>query len=106
MAYDGTKTETGRPGTVRVFEVGTGREIARIPFPELAHGLQFAPDESSLEIAVGRRRIRWERYPLSAEALIAEACGYVQRNLDALEWARFMGDEPRRATCPSAGKRP
>jgi WD40 repeat protein len=104
IADDPTLTDVGRPGTVRVFEVGTGREIARIPFPELAHDLRFAQDESFFEVAVGRRRIRWERYPLSAEALIKDACGYVQRNLDALEWARFMGDEPQRETCPGAGK--
>ena len=106
IADDPTLTDVGRPGTVRVFEVGTGREIARIPFPELAHDLRFAQDESFFEVAVGRRRIRWERYPLSAAALINDACGYVQRNLDALEWARFMGDEPRRETCPGAGKYP
>ena len=65
---------------------------------------RFAPDDSSLEIAVGRRRIRWERYPLSAAGLIAEVCGRVRRNMSAIEWARFMKDEPPRDTCPGAGQ--
>ena len=102
VADDPTMTDIGRPGTARVFDVATGREVARIPFPELAHDLRFAPDDSALEIAVGRRRIRWERYPLSAAAMIARACTLVQRNLETIEWARFMGGEPRRDTCPAA----
>jgi len=36
--------------------------------------------------------------------LIAEACGRVRRNMNAIEWARFMRDEPRRDTCPGAGE--
>jgi WD40 repeat protein len=103
MADDPTNNDRGTPGTLRVFEVSTGHEIARIPFPELAHDLRFAPDDTALEVAVGRRRIRWERYPLMAAEMIRRSCGLVQRNLDALEWARFMGGDPRRDTCPGAG---
>ena len=99
MADDPTNTDIGRPGTVRVFEVASGREIARFPFPELAHEVRFTGGDAELEIAIGRRRIRWERYPLSAEALIKDACAFVQRNMDEIEWARFMGEEPRRDTC-------
>ena len=101
LADDPTNTDLGRPGTVRVFEVASGRETARIPFPELAHDIRFGADEAFMEIAVGRRRLRWERYPLSPDAMMAKACTFVQRNLEAIEWARFMGDEPRRDTCPA-----
>jgi WD40 repeat protein len=100
MADDPTGTDSGRPGTLRVFEVSTGREVARIPFPELAHDLRFAPDDTYLEVAVGRRRIRWERFPLVAAEMIRNSCALVQRNLDPIEWARFLGTEPRRDTCP------
>jgi WD40 repeat protein len=102
MADDPTNSDRGRPGTIRVFEVSTGREVARIPFPELAHDLRFAADEGALEVAVGRRRIRWERYPLAAAELIRESCARVQRNMGPLEWARFMGQDPRRETCSGA----
>jgi WD40 repeat protein len=100
MADDPTSTDRGRPGTLRVFEVSTGREVARMPFPELAHDLRFTADDAYLEVAVGRRRIRWERFPLSAAEMIRNGCALVQRNMDPLEWARFMGEEPRRDTCP------
>jgi hypothetical protein len=104
MAEDPTETGFGRPGTVRVFEVGTGREIARFPFPEVAHDVRFAADDSALEIAVGRRRLRWEHYPLSPAGMIARACALVQRQMEPIEWARFMGDEPHRETCPAVGR--
>jgi WD40 repeat protein len=99
MADDPTNSEIGRPGMVRVFDVASGREIARFPFPELAHEVRFTSGDADFEIAVGRRRIRWERYPLSAAALIKDACAFVQRNMNEIEWPRFMGDEPRRDTC-------
>ena len=99
LADDPTSTDVGRPGTVRVFEVASGREIARFPFAELAHEVRFTAGDADLEIAVGRRRIRWERHPLSAPALIKEACRFVQRNMNEIEWVRFMGDGPRRETC-------
>jgi hypothetical protein len=35
------------------------------------------------------------------EALIAEACARLPRNLTVEEWQRFLGDEPFRTTCPS-----
>lgn len=105
MADDPTDSnESGRPGTVRIFDVATGREIARFPFAEIAHDVRFAADDSALEIAVGRRRIRWERYPLAPSEVIAKACTYVQRNMEAIEWTRFMGDEPRRETCPAVSR--
>jgi WD40 repeat protein len=100
MADDPTNADIGRPGTVRVFEVATGRELARFPFPELAHEVRFTDGEANLEIAVGRRRIRWERYPLSASQLLTQACAFVQRNMNEIEWARFIGDGPRGDTCP------
>jgi hypothetical protein len=100
MAEDPTTPWIGRPATIRVFEVTAGRETARIPFPEMAHAIRFADDDTAIEIAVGRRRIRWERYPLTAAEMLREACTFVQRNMNAPEWARFMGDEPERETCP------
>ena len=101
IADDPTSADYAKPGTLRVFEVATGREVARIPFTEVAHDLRFTRDDASLEVAVGRRRIRWERYPLVAAELIRESCGRVQRNMSALEWERFMGGGGRRDTCPS-----
>jgi WD40 repeat protein len=99
LADDPTDSKIGRPGMVRVFDVASGREIARFPFPELAHEVRFTSGDAELEIAVGRRRIRWERYPLAAAVLIKDACAFVQRNMNEIEWARFMGDEPQRDTC-------
>jgi hypothetical protein len=100
LADDPTMTDVGRPGTVSIFELAGGRLVARVPFSELAHDLRFAPDESFFEIAVGRRRIRWEQYPLSAEAMIRRACALVHRNMEPIEWSRFMPGEQRRETCP------
>lgn len=104
LADDPTQTDIGRPGAVRVFDLATGREVARVPFPELAHDVRFTPDGAALEIAVGRRRIRWERYPLTRDAVIAKACALVQREMEPIEWSRFMGGEPRRHTCPAGAR--
>jgi hypothetical protein len=54
-ASSGRHLDCGRPGTLTVFEVSTGREVARIPIPELAHDLRFSADDLSVEVAVGRR---------------------------------------------------
>ena len=60
----------------------------------------FSPDRAFLEIAVGNKHIRLERFPLRAQDLIEDACARVGRNLTEAEWSRYMEDTPYRVTCP------
>jgi WD40 repeat protein len=99
IADDPTESDRGRPGTLRVFDVQTGVELARVPFPEAAHALRFAADNSYVEAAVGWRRIRWAKYPLLPGELIRQSCELVHANLSAAEWRRYMGTAARRNTC-------
>jgi hypothetical protein len=48
-------------------------------------------------VSVGSDVRRWA---VSLAAWRASACRIAGRNLDRIEWARFVGDEPYRATCP------
>ncbi len=104
FADDPTSSDRGRPGTFRIFELSTGGLVARVSFAELAHEVRFTPDNAYLEIAVGRRQIRWERYPLDAGEMIGNACTFTRRGLTPLEWTRFFGDEKQRDICPAVGR--
>jgi len=41
-------------------------------------------------------------WPVQTQALVADACRRIGRNLSDDEWRRHFGDEPLRATCPPA----
>ena len=55
---------------------------------------------------MGRRQIRWERYPLKPDEMIRDACALTHRSLSAGEWKRFLGGEARRETCAASSRVP
>jgi len=95
-----TLPEKERVATLRVFDVRSAKEVMRVPL----HGgaplfIGFSPDGAFLEIVVGERHLRRERFPLRVEGLIEDACSRVSRNLTEEEWVRYFGDIPYRQTC-------
>jgi WD40 repeat protein len=99
VVSDPTIHPPGSDSTVRVFHAQLGRELIRIPLRDHPHFLRFSADDAYLELAVGVRNIRLERYPLKAEDMAREACSWVGRNLTELEWSRYLGHLPYRDTC-------
>ena len=99
VVSDPTIHPPGSDSTVRVFHAWLGQELIRIPLRDNPHFLRFSADDAYLELAVGIRNIRLERYPLKAEDMAREACSWVGRNFTELEWSRYLGQLPYRATC-------
>jgi WD40 repeat protein len=95
-----TRSEQERGATLRVFDVRLATELIRVPLHETPLFMGFSPDRAFLEIAVGNKHIRLERFPLRVQDLIEDACARVGRNLTAAEWSRYMEDTPYRVTCP------
>jgi len=98
--HDPTMTDGERVDTLRVFYIGSQKELVRAPLGETALRFRFSDDKAFLEIATGWRHIRTERLPLRPNDLIEDACARVARNLTPEEWSRYLGDSPFRETCP------
>jgi hypothetical protein len=85
--------------SVRVWEISTGNEIARILHQDMVSAVAFSPDgkyvlsgswDSTARISLWR-----------PDDWIADACAYLPRNLTRLEWAQYIGDGlPYQAICP------
>lgn len=83
-------------GEALVWEVGSGRQVARIASQEGLNQAAFSPDGSLLATAGsdGVARIwRWR-----TKDLIFEACRRMTRNLSQEEWSEFLPGEPYRKT--------
>ena len=61
--------------------------------------MYFTPEEDAVEVVFGSRRLRVERFSLRAADWIAEACRRLTRNLDEVEWARYLPGIPYAASC-------
>lgn len=99
VAVDPTQTPGEGGATLRVFEVSTEKELIRVPLPEIPHFIAFSPDGAFLQIDVGNRHLRLERFPIRARDLIDEACERVGRDLNDDEKARYLGDASYPNTC-------
>ena len=115
---DGRYVATGGVDkTARVFRLSTGEEVARLPQEETVIAILFLSDGRHVMIAAGKDQITKEdrtramagavarpfivtRHLLQPDDLVQEACSRLTRNLTQQEWARYVGDEPYRKTCP------
>jgi hypothetical protein len=86
--------------TIRVWDVATGREQTRVSLAKEGGIWEtlFSPDGNML--ATYGRDARPRLWVLWPPRLEAEACRRLRRNLSPSEWAEFIGDGPRRDTCP------
>jgi WD40 repeat protein len=83
--------------TARVWEMATGKEIARMAHRETVTDVAFSPDGQYLVSAdMDDTAKLWRLWP---KDLMAEACHNLERNLTPEEWRKFIGDEPYRKTC-------
>jgi WD40 repeat protein len=82
-----------------VWEILSGREVARLLHERLVDDVAFSADNRHLATACWDGVVRlWRIQP---EDLIQEACDRLNRNLTHEEWSRFLPDEPYRPTCPA-----
>jgi WD40 repeat protein len=90
-------TRTG--GEIRVWSVPGGNLLSQVEAEAGFRDYTFSPD--------GRRLLTGSAdgdvalWLWRSEDLRDEACRRLTRNLDADEWARYLGDRPYRATCPA-----
>jgi WD40 repeat protein len=85
---------------VRLLDASTGREVAQfVAAADTIDELALSPDGNWLATAGGDGTVRlWRLGP--AEAMIADACARLPRNLTFDEWKRAFGNQPYRRTCP------
>jgi WD40 repeat protein len=88
----------GLKDTVRVWDVGTQSEIARIETLPGVKSLLFSPRGRYLATLQDDGTVRI--WLLRGEDLVAEVCSRLTRNLTADEWRSLFGGEPYQATCP------
>jgi WD40 repeat protein len=92
---------TSYDNTVRIWEVATGREMARMTHGGVVWSASFDPAGKYLATASADRNARISLW--REEDLIKEACSRLTRNLSVIEWHEYMMNEPYRKTCPNLG---
>ena len=95
FSNDGRYLATENHGTVRIWDMLKRQETERWE-TRGATELVFSPDGKYLLAGDGKRASVWLWGP---EAMVADACSRVGRNLTPDEWRQFFGDEPYRKTC-------
>jgi WD40 repeat protein len=98
FTMDGRVLALENQGTLRIWDMSTRREIERWE-GQYTTPLAFSPDGKYPLLGHGKTALvrRW-----GPEAIIAEACDRLSRNLDTeAEWHQFFGDEPYRKSCPN-----
>lgn len=107
MAFsrDGRYLATGSSDrTARVWRFPDMTEVIRLRHPIAVRDVAFSADDQFLVVWSGDvlspgQAIRL--WPLSLDALVAEACARLPRNLTLEEWRQHMAGEPYRRTCPN-----
>ena len=94
-----TDRHRSEDNTIRLWDVESGAETAVLTGHTDGIGhVAWSPDGDLIVTASedGTARI----YDTQTENLLATACDRAVRNLSEDEWARYMGDQPYRETCP------
>ena len=83
--------------TSRVWEVGSGREVARMVQDDAIVRARFSADGKYVLNETGADVSLW---PWRASALVTEACRRLSRNLTMDEWVTYLPGENYRKSCP------
>ncbi|MGL6110944.1 MAG: WD40 repeat domain-containing protein, partial [Rubrivivax sp.] len=95
MRGDELATRTG--GQIRVWGLPSGSLLSQIEADTGFKDFTFSPD--SQRLLTGGADGSVVLWLWRSEDLRDEACRRLTRNLDADEWARYLGDRPYRSTC-------
>jgi WD40 repeat protein len=95
---DGSRLATASADkTARLWEVASGKELARLPHEASVYHVAFSPDGSRLATASADKTARlWVWRP---EDMIATTCSRLNRNLTRAEWRQYLGNELYHKTC-------
>lgn len=88
---------TGPDRTLRVWELATRQEQARLELQAPARAITFSADGARVAVLDEEGFVRV--WPLSLPDLLAQACRRMRHAMSGEDWQRFHPDEPYRATC-------
>jgi WD40 repeat protein len=100
VAIASTSKRKDESASAHVFEVSSGREVARMAFPEPIKFLTFVDNGRRLRLATGKTELAIADELVLSSDLVAEACSKVHRNLTESEWANYVRSGSRAKTCP------
>ena len=97
FSADGRLLATSGSGVVRVWEIATQVEIARLEQLDDVRDLIFSP--KARYVATVGQNDSLRIWLLDPADLLATACGRLSANLSPEEWRGYFGDKPYAATC-------
>ena len=91
---------SGADNGVRVWDIQTGKEMARIPAQKRAlAGIGFIGSDTFFTATLGSSIMNL--HPIGSDKLIAEICRRSVRNLREDEWLQYLGDKGHPPACPN-----
>ena len=99
VSPQGDVLATRSGGQIRIWNIESGTLLSQIESEAGFKDFVFSPDGGQLLTgSADGHLIVWL---WRSKDLHERACRRLMRNLDADEWARYLGDQPYRTTCPA-----
>ena len=101
ISADGRYAALVDESSVRIWEIATQSEVARIEHSMAVADAVLSPSGRYVSIVDGAGRVSIS--PLLPADLLEHACARLPANISDDDWQRYVGQEPRRAACPALG---